>query len=262
MNAYLKLQAALSSLLVLLSACATHQARQAIETRQREMTLNTEAWHVARGRLRAMCPEPPKNDEEYQRGKAIVKSGRDDPFGGCDLRLVKLTNALRFDDWQWDWLPSYQTIVQVHEEELRRRVVPKVYEEYMGGLTRHLAEKTDKGDIKPQQLMHTFNEGWKWMFGKMQEEAILLQQNVQTAQQSDAAFWNTLNTLAASMAVVAGAALVAAAAAPRYPAPAVGPTVVSPTPTYQPVNCVARPAGGVIGAGGRTYYTSVHVNCY
>jgi hypothetical protein len=123
-----------------------------------------------------------------------------------------LTNGPTFDDWDWVWYPNYTTIVAVHEQELRNRLRPKIYEEYMLGLSRHLASRVDDGDILPQQFMHAFNEGWKWLYGKMEEEQLLLQSNLESAQQADAAAWNTLSSIATGLATVATVAIVASAA--------------------------------------------------
>jgi hypothetical protein len=179
------------------------------------LALNMEAWHAARTKLKAMCPEVP-TVEEYKRGKGFAKAASNDPFRGCDVRIIKVSYGPVFDHWQWDWLPSYQSIVAVHVDEMRSRVTPKIYDEYMHGLARSLAERADKGQIAPKQLVAAFNEGWKWMFGQMQKQAILLQPNLQAAQRSDAALWNTLGTVAAEMAAVASTALVASGTAAPY----------------------------------------------
>ena len=173
MQANRNIASVLSLCLVLLPACSAMQAREAMSQRAREMKLSNEAWEMARLRLVTMCPDPPKTVAEYQAGILLRKQGKD-PFSGCDVRLVKQTNGPALDDWRWYWLPSYQIIITVHEEELRKRVTPKVYEEYILGLSHYLARKTESGEITPQQLMYAFNEGWKWLYGKMQEEQILL----------------------------------------------------------------------------------------
>jgi len=219
MDANPRIAALLALFLVILPSCSTYQARQAIESRQKEFALNNEAWQVARLRLKSMCPKPPQSVEKYRQGQTIAKLAGEFPFRGCNIRMVKTTNAPRFDDWQWDWLPSYQTIVTVHEEELRKRVIPKLYEEYMLGLSRYLALKADQGEITPRQLAYAFNTGWKWMLDKMKEEIILLQQNLQAAQIADAAAWNTVAIIAAGLATVTTAALVAAAVSAPAPAP-------------------------------------------
>jgi hypothetical protein len=82
----------------------------------------------------------------------------------------------------------------------------------MLGLSRHLARRVDDRDISPQQFMHAFNEGWKWLYGKMEEEQLLLQSNLESAQQTDAASWNTLSSIATGLATVATVAIVASAA--------------------------------------------------
>lgn len=234
MNHNFKASVALLSLSALLSSCAAGQARQAIADQQRQVGMNNEAWMAARQRLHGMCPQAPQSVEEYQRRKLAIRAGGGDSLGGCDARLVKLTNAPRFDDWDWDWLPSYQTIVAVHDEELRKRVVPKVYDEYILGLGRYLAAKADRGEITPQQLMMAFNEAWRWMFGKMREEAILLQQNLVAAQLQDAATINALTGIAVGLASVASAALQVRA------------ETIAASYRAAPVNCTARQVGAFV----------------
>jgi hypothetical protein len=68
----------------------------------------------------------------------------------------------------------YQTIIAVHEEELRKRVTPKPYEEYMLGLSRYLGKAADEGKIAPQQLVQAFNAGWNYMVNAMKNEAAIL----------------------------------------------------------------------------------------
>jgi hypothetical protein len=232
MKANPEISLALALALIFLPACSASQARSKLAQRQAEIEMNNQAWLEARKRLKVMCDPPPTQIEVYRKGIQQRAAGGD-PFKGCDIRLVKLTNAPVFDDWQWDWLPSYQTIVQIHDEELRLRLKPKVYDEYMLGLSRYLAQKTDRKEISPQQMRHAFNEGWRWMFQKMGEEMILLEQSVQAAQISDAAVWNTLGTIAAGLALVAAAALVSSATAPRYPPPT-------------PINCTAVRTGNIV----------------
>jgi hypothetical protein len=173
-----------------------------------------------------------------------MRAAGQDPFRGCDLRWIKATNAQVINDWQWAWLPAYQTVVTVHEEELRKRVAPKFYEEYMLGLSHYLAQKIDAGEITPEQFMHAFNAGWKWLNGKTNEEQALLQQNHIVAQQSDTAAWNTLSTIAIGLALVASTALLATATV-RASQPA-----LQPPPT--PVHCRVLSIGGGMAK----------VNCY
>jgi hypothetical protein len=194
------------------AACSTHPARRPLKKDRGGMALNAEAWQAARTKLKAMCPEVP-TVEEYKRGKAFAKADGKDPFGGCDVRIIKATYGPVFDHWQWDWLPSYRNIVAVHVEEMRKRVTPRIYDEYMHGLARYLAERTDKGEIAPKQFAAAFNEGWKWMLSRIQSEAILLQPSLQPAQELDAAIGKILGAVAAEMATVATTALSASVTA-------------------------------------------------
>lgn len=256
-------------LVLFLQACSIYQARQAIEARQREFALNNEAWQVARLRLKAMCSKPLQTVEEYQQGQAIKNAGGQDPFRGCNIRIVKATNAPVTNDWQWDWLPSYQTIVAVHEEELRKRVAPKPYEEYMLGLSRLLAKSTDNGSITPKELVDTFNAGWNYMVSAMKNESALLAGNLDAAQLSDAQTWKTIGQIAGGLAAVATATLVASAAASAaretyVPPPSyVGP-LTTPAPYYPPPKLgqplAARPRE--IHCQARQPAYTVYIDCY
>lgn len=64
--------------------------------------------------------------------------------------------------------------------------------------------------------MVAFNEEWKWMIGKLQEDCLLLQQNIATGEKADAAVWNTLSTVTAGLALVAIAALIALSRSQRF----------------------------------------------
>jgi hypothetical protein len=147
---------------------------------------------------------------------------------GCYARLAKDTFAPRVDDWHWHWLPPYQVVAAVHDEELRKRVIPKFYEEYISGLNRYLAEKVDKGEITPAQFRHGINAGWSWLTGKMQSERILLQENMRSAEDTDAATRSTLSNVAGELATLTTVAL----------------AVSAPDKAYQPppANCYAYPA--------------------
>jgi hypothetical protein len=240
------------SFLLLLPACSANRAQQAVDAQQRQFALNTQAWMAARTRLKQMCPSIPKSVDEYKQAKAILASMGTDPYNGCDVRLVKMTNAPRYDDWTWDWLPSYSTMVAVHDEELRKRVAPKIYDEFILGIAKYVGVMADRGEITPFQLMNVLNEAWRWAVQESQKETILLQQNLAVAQQSDAAVWNGLGKAALGLAAVATVALGAAATV----AAARTPTYV-PVPTYtvqpvsRPINCFAN----------RTSSSTVWVSC-
>jgi hypothetical protein len=124
----------------------------------------------------------------------------------------------------------------VHAEELRKRSTLKLYEEYMLGLTRYLAEKADKDEITPEQLRHAVNTGWSWLNGKMQEEPVLLQEKMRRA--DEAATRKTMTTMAGGLATVATLALALSAEDKEY----------KPTPA----NCYAYP----------TEQGSYTVHCY
>lgn len=215
--------------LFILPSCATYEARRAIESRQRELVLNNEAWQAARLRLRAMCPMPPHTVQvvedalhetysamnktvdpeipimaqalrDIEEGKFklhvfkenLERRGATGGVGGCNIRTVKTINSPFSNDWHWDWLPSYQTIMAVHEEELRKRVVPKPYEEYMLALGRFLASNTDHESMTPKELVERFNTGWSYMIGEMKKEFALQVDNFKAAQRSDTKIWETM----------------------------------------------------------------------
>lgn len=229
-------------------SCASSQARQHLMELQAHQKLNTDAWLAARERLKRMCPPVPSTKDEYERGKSSRQAGSD-PFLGCDVRIMKLTNSPRLDDWQWAWAPRYQTIIAVHEEELRKRVNPRVYEEYMLGISRYLAQKADSGEIAPTQIMSGFNEAWSWMTQQIVQEHALLQDSVRAAEISDAAMWNTFGSIAAGLALVTAAALITSATTSPQP------TIL--TPTYTHISCQATP-GLRNTITGQLYAVNIH----
>ncbi len=178
-----------------------------------------EAWVAARHRLHLMCPRVPKTADELTQALSVEHEN------GCYARYAKDTYAPMLDDWHWHWLPPYQVVVAVHDEELRRRETPKLYEEYMSGLNRYLAEKADKGEITPGQLRYVVNAGWNWLTGKIRNEHILLQENRGSPESKDAATRSTLTDMAGELATVA----------------TVGLFISAPDKEYQPdpANCYA-----------------------
>ena len=218
--------------LVILQACSASPVRQKIDNRNPELDPVHQAWQAARVRLHSMCPHVPKSVEELT--QALKSDGAND----CYARLAKDTYVPTFDDWHWHWLPPYQVVVAVHDEELRKRLRPKLYEEYMLGLTRYLALKADNDEITPEQLRSAFNAGWSWLHGKTHETPILLQENTRRRGIADAAMQNAMTTVAGGLATVATLAL----------------TVSAEDKTYQPApaNCYAYP----------TEQDSYTIHCY
>lgn len=203
----------LATLLLILPACSASRARRLMDIQTAEMQqLSTEAWKAARVRLHAMCPEIPRSMEALERAMRVPNEN------GCSLRFLKASNAPTWDDWHWYWLPPYQIIVAVHDEELRQRVTPKLYEEYMLALTRYLAAKADNGEITAGQLKHALNVGLHWLFGKAHEDELLLQESDRAANPTDAALWNRVNNLAAGLGFIATTALLASGEPSEYPA--------------------------------------------
>jgi hypothetical protein len=202
----------LMTALTILQACSASPARQKLDNQNPELDPVHQAWRAARIRLHSMCPHVPKSVEE------LTQALKFDGANGCFARLAKDTYTTTLDDWHWHWLPPYQIVFAVHAEELRKRVIPKLYEEYMLGLTRYLAEKADKDEITPEQLRHTFNASWNWLYVKMQEEPILLQENVRRADSTHA---DRITSVAGGLATVATLALAISAEDKAYqPAPA------------------------------------------
>jgi hypothetical protein len=209
--------------LVILPACSASRIRPEKNDRIAVIPLEIQAWQAARIRLHSMCPHVPKTVDELEQALRVRQEN------GCYVRLAKDTAAPTIDDWHWHWLPPYQVVVAVHDEELRKRVRPKLYEEYMSGLTRYLAEKADRGEITSDQMKHAFNAGWNWLQAKIRDERILLQENVRTAESADAATREKVTDVAGGLATVATLALMVSADDKAYqPAPA---------------NCYAFPAG-------------------
>ena len=210
-------------ILMILTACSASPLRQkAAENRKPKIDLINQAWEAARLRLHRMCPRVPRTEEELTQALSIEQEN------GCYARLAKDTFMPNMDDWHWHWLPPYQVVAAVHDEELRKRVTPKLYEEYLSGLNRYLAEKVDKGEITMGQFRYVIDAGWNWLSGKMQSEHILLQENLRSAADADTVTRSTLSNVAGELATVA----------------TLGLAISAPDKLYQPApaNCYAHPA--------------------
>lgn len=213
---------AMLCVLMPLPGCAMYQAQQELKAIQQEGIINRIAWTTARAKLHAIC------------------AGDAD----CGPRLVKMGKTSEADDWEWERLPSYQAIINVHEEELRKaRGTLRLYEEYMFALSHALAQRVDSGEITPEQLKLAFNEGWKWMLGQQRNVYFLLQQNVVSARQADAETWRAIGNVAIGLAAVTTAVIVADA---EVRAANIGAASYAPAyiPPPQPLHCNAIYLGG------------------
>ena len=93
----------LSILLVLGQACSTYQARGELAQFDKEGDERVVAWYQGQARLVNMCRVPRSRSD-------------------CKKRLMKESPWTdEVGDWLWVVMPSYSTIVDVHEEELRKR---------------------------------------------------------------------------------------------------------------------------------------------
>ncbi len=209
---------------IIFSACSASLFHRNTSHRSLKAEPELAAWEAARHRLHLMCPRVPKTADELTQALSVEHEN------GCYARFAKDTYVPMLDDWHWHWLPPYQVVAAVHEEELRKRVTPKLYEEYMSGLNRYLAEKADKGEITPGQFRYVVNAGWNWLTGKLHNERVLLQENRGSAEERDAAMRSTLTQVAGELATVA----------------TLGLFVSAPDKTYQPApaNCYAYPVKG------------------
>ena len=207
---------------LIFSACSASPVLQQVNNQEPTVDLIHQAWEAARLRLHRMCPRVPRTEDELVRALSVEQEN------GCYARLAKDTFMPRLDDWHWHWLPPYQVVAAVHDEELRKRVIPKFYEEYISGLNRYLAEKVDNGVITPGQFRYAIDAGWSWLTAKMRNERILLQENMPSAEDTDAATRSKLSNVAGELATVATVAL----------------AISAPDKTYQPApaNCYAYPA--------------------
>ncbi len=224
----------LALVVLALSGCASiaHQRLRDFIQHGRE---NNEAWLTAHTRLHALCAI----DEAVKRTGAPP--------------LVKQTNRATIDDWEWETMPPYRTIVAVHEDELRKIHRPKPYEEYVFGAARYLGEQADREQITTAQMRHAFTETWTWMIAEVRIEAWLLVDDIRVAQATDARTAQALNAVASGLAIVLSAALVAGAIASANTPQAVAPAAL-PTPT----SCQVRP-GWRSATGG---LSSVYVTCW
>ncbi len=141
----------------------------------------------------------PANLDEFKQKSQLRLAGAD-PFRGCDVRYFKLTNSPYTDDWQWIWLPAYSTIVNVHEEEARKKFPLKIYEEYMVAAAHHLAKAIDAAEITPEEHKALFNYAWSWMIDQTKKEAVLLRNNTIKADELDAAIRRVLANTGAALA--------------------------------------------------------------
>ncbi len=202
--------------LIFLQACAGAMARREEAQFEQELKLKDEAWIAARLRLNSMCPKQPTGITEYKKGVQVRHTGSD-PFQGCDYRLWKFTNSPYTDDWTWRWLPAHAVIVQVHEEEARKRFTLKIYEEYMLAAARHLANAIDAGEITPEEHRALFNYAWTWMIDQTKNEAVLLRANTIKADEQDARIERALRST--GLALAAGLQAYALANARAYRPP-------------------------------------------
>lgn len=262
--------------LIFTMGCASYEgdrwaAERAFNIRQNEIHYNTEAWLAAREKLRKACPNVPSRlaaglrrptefsaqvlDSPEAPERLLSPSLFSEPLviqdqaRGCGLRLVKLSNRYALDDWGYDWLPNYSTIVRIHEEEIKARLTPRVYEEYMLGLSRYLAQQMDSKGITPRQMIRVFNESWAWMVRKLQDEAELLQRRADEARITEAIQMQALSNFAQSLATVAGAALVAGAIGSAS------------RPTYQPAPVPPLRSSVYCGISSGMVRGSWNVNC-
>jgi hypothetical protein len=205
----------LITVVVTLPACSVSGPGQQINRQVAKAEPASEAWEAARHRLHLMCPRVPKTADELTQALSVEHEN------GCYARYAKDTYVPALDDWHWHWLPPYQVVAAVHDEELRKRVTPKLYEEYMSGLNRYLAEKADRGEITPGQLRYVVNAGWNWLSGKLRNKSILLKENAHSEGEDDSTVRRTLTDVAGELATVATLGLFVSAPDKDYqPAPA------------------------------------------
>jgi hypothetical protein len=222
MRSYFTLMASLLAVLAI-AACSASRIGQPVYAPDGELQLINQAWEAARSRLHSMCPYVPKTAAELKQALAS------DHENGCYARLAKDSYLLPLDDWHWHWLPPYQVVVAVHDEELRKRLVPTLDEEYMSGLSHYLAEKADQGAITPKQFRYATEAAWRWLHGKLRHERVLLQETLKAVENLDAYMQDRVGTIAGGLATAVTLALIASAEDSEYqPAPA---------------NCYAQPNG-------------------
>lgn len=219
----------LSILLVFAQACSTYQARREavqfeIEGRERVI-----AWYQAQTRLVNMCRWPERRSD-------------------CAKRYMKESPWTdEVDDWIWVMMPSYSTIVDVHEEEIRKRTpAPPLYIEYTIGAARYLAARTDRGDLPPEGFKEAFSKVWAWMAALMDQHEEVLTRNIAQAEARSNQAWQTVRNIAAGLGVVLGTALVVAAAASAAAASRPAPEIVTvtPAPIHRTIFCQAQRTGG------------------
>jgi len=207
-----------------LSGCATMRLMNEMKE---ESDTNLAAWNQARQELKEQCVKAPDI---------------------CESRLVlraPMRGYVYDDDWQYEALPPYKTIIDTHERILRqaRNYSLRIPEEMMFALARGLTKRLEDGEITPEVFKTAFSQGWNAGVKEILNDYSVLLQNAKNADdETMKAITQTLTVVA----VVAGAVLIAAAASqPSY-------TVVQSTPavnsTRSSFYCTA--------------YSSVQMYCY
>jgi AcrR family transcriptional regulator len=134
----------------------------------------------------------------------------------------------------------------VYEQEYRARQDPFVYEAYMMGAARYLAEQTDDGRLTPEQQREAFNQVWQSMISETRQHAALLATTLRQAEASDAQAWQTFGQIALGLgALLTTALLVAASSSASGVQPL--PQLTPPPALPQSVVCTAIPYRNAFG---------------
>ena len=199
-------------LTVTFSGCSTMQL---IAKAKREDEITLAVWTQARTDLHQLCLQ----NYDNCRPRWIIK--------------IPKQGHISFADWDYEILPSYKTVIDTHER-LFRQAKEKgwrggdfeglwVNEEILFGIARALAERSDNGEITPDEMKAAFTAAWNKNYDETVRQIGILVQNAKTADD------NTIRVASAVVTVVAaaatGALIAATAARPAY-------TYYSPRPLY------------------------------
>lgn len=203
--------------IIFLSGCATIETlqQQTAEAKRQEISyyeenrLKGEAWNAARARLLQYCQEPRLYDP-------------------CNRKLMKISADYFIRDWAPMVMPSYSTIVKFHEEEVRKRVTPRIYDEYLIAIGRYAAEQMDKGIISQEEGLDIIQYAFNLAGQAARQNRLLLRYNTLLAEEQEARFWQNLNSILVSLSQS-----ISSYRQVYYQ-------------SYRPINCIASKVGNFI----------------
>ncbi len=172
--------------------CSAYQARQELHQFQRTLTPEL---------AKAIFKQDDKEYRDLCVGEINV----------CSPKLFISFNENSEYGWRLRQLPSYQSVTDIHVENLREAIgdLP-IYVEAGVFLSRVLAEKVDRGDITQEQYKFAFDKAVLDMRVRLNNEFSKLQQNILMAENTDAETWRTIGEVVVTVVKIAIIAAVVA----------------------------------------------------